>query len=67
MVEEIENAADLPVLKKQFPSQPGDVYITCADISKAKTLLGYDPQTSFEKGVKEFYRWFKETKRSELA
>lgn len=40
--------------------QPGDVMQTYADISKSKRLLKYDPQTSFEKGIEVFVRWFKE-------
>lgn len=40
--------------------QPGDVPITYADISKSKALLGYQPTTSVEKGIKKFSAWFKE-------
>jgi UDP-glucuronate 4-epimerase len=32
-----------------MPEQPGDVERTCADISKAKRLLGYDPKVRTEK------------------
>ncbi|GIU82989.1 MAG: NAD-dependent epimerase/dehydratase family protein [Acidobacteria bacterium] len=45
---------------EQLPPQPGDVPITFADISKARKLLGYNPQTPIEKGIKEFTDWFKE-------
>ncbi len=34
-----------------IPKRPGEPDITCADISKAKKLLGWEPQVSFEKGV----------------
>ena len=67
MVDTVEKTAELPVLKKQLPSQPGDVDITYADISKAKNLLGYDPKTPFETGVKNFYQWFREISSSEIA
>jgi len=43
---------------EQFPEQPGDVSKTFADISKAKRLLGYDPQTKLKDGLKKFYDWF---------
>jgi len=43
----------------QEGDQPGDVPITFADISKAKRLLGYEPQTSFEEGMKRFCEWYK--------
>ena len=44
---------------KQLPMQPGDVDRTYADISKAKTLVGYEPKISFEEGIKKFIDWYK--------
>ena len=41
------------------PLQPGDVPQTFADISKARRLLGYDPQTPIEEGIRRFVEWFK--------
>ncbi len=35
-----------------------DVEITVADISKAKTELGYCPKTSLENGIKKFLEWY---------
>lgn len=43
----------------QLPMQPGDVEKTFADISKAKKLIGYNPKTSFEEGIKKFIEWYK--------
>jgi UDP-glucuronate 4-epimerase len=43
-----------------MPDQPGDVKRTCADISKARGMLGYDPKTPFEVGLRETWRWFQE-------
>jgi UDP-glucuronate 4-epimerase len=40
------------------PMQPGDVPQTFADVSKARRLLGYDPQTKIEDGLKRFVEWF---------
>ena len=45
---------------KQLPMQPGDVNRTYADISKAKKLIGYEPKVSFEEGIKNFVKWYKE-------
>jgi UDP-glucuronate 4-epimerase len=42
------------------PMQPGDVPQTFADISKARRLLGYNPQTQIEEGIRRFVAWFKE-------
>lgn len=45
---------------KQLPMQPGDVDRTYADISKAKRLIGYEPETSFDDGINKFVNWYKE-------
>jgi|SRR5688572_11477179 len=42
---------------KQLPEQPGDVKRTYADITKAKTNLGYKPSTSIEAGIERFCGW----------
>jgi len=42
------------------PLQPGDVPQTFADITKARRLLGYDPHTQIEEGIRRFVEWFKE-------
>jgi UDP-glucuronate 4-epimerase len=39
--------------------QPGDVPQTFADISKARRMLGYDPRTPIEEGIRRFVEWFK--------
>ncbi len=44
------------------PAQPGDVPQTFADIEKARRLLGYDPQTKIEEGIRRFVEWFRGTK-----
>jgi UDP-glucuronate 4-epimerase len=41
------------------PLQPGDVPQTYADITKARRLLGYNPQTPIEAGIKKFIGWFR--------
>jgi UDP-glucuronate 4-epimerase len=38
--------------------QPGDVPQTFADIAKARTILGYDPQTQIEEGIRRFVQWW---------
>lgn len=48
------------------PLQPGDVDTTCADVSKARELLGYDPQHPLEKGLPIFVEWYRRIRR-ELA
>jgi UDP-glucuronate 4-epimerase len=40
--------------------QPGDVQLTYADISKAKTLLEWEPKTPLEDGLKSLVAWMVE-------
>jgi UDP-glucuronate 4-epimerase len=41
------------------PKLAADVIRTYADISKARELLGYQPQVSVEEGVTAFWEWYK--------
>jgi UDP-glucuronate 4-epimerase len=47
------------VIIDRQPPQPGDVPQTFADISKARALLGYDPKTPIEAGLRLFVDWFR--------
>ncbi len=38
-------------------SQPGDVELTFADLSRSKAELGYEPSTGFEEGVRRQWEW----------
>lgn len=42
------------------PDRAGDIKHSNADISKARRLLGYDPEWSFERGIKAAIAWYKE-------
>ena len=46
------------VLDRQ-PTQPGDVPITFADVSKARARLGYNPQVKIAAGIPRFVDWFR--------
>ena len=37
--------------------QPGDVLITFADVTKAKTKLGYAPKTHVKEGLARYVAW----------
>jgi len=39
------------------PIRPGEINFYIADLSKAKTLLGYVPQMPFEEGIKRAVEW----------
>ena len=40
------------------PMPEADVVSTCADISRARELLDYDPQVSVREGVSRFWSWY---------
>ncbi|ASK31121.1 epimerase [Chryseobacterium sp. T16E-39] len=58
MLSAIEMALGKTAHKKILPMQPGDVEKTNADITKARTLIGYKPATDFQNGIKKFMEWF---------
>jgi UDP-glucuronate 4-epimerase len=55
----LENELDTHATIDRQPSQPGDVPQTFADITKARALLGYNPQTQIEAGLHRFVEWFR--------
>lgn len=57
LVSALEKILNRKTILNRLPEQPGDVPLTCADISKAKQLLNYDPQTKLEDGLKKFVSW----------
>jgi UDP-glucuronate 4-epimerase len=47
-----------PVVDRQ-PLQPGDVPRTCADVSRARAELGYDPHVGLDEGLRRFVAWYR--------
>lgn len=41
------------------PDRRGDVKHSLADISKAKSLLGYEPKVSVSEGIKKTFQWYR--------
>lgn len=44
----------------RLPPQPGDVQRTFASVDKARRLLGYNPSTPMEEGIRRFVEWFRQ-------
>src|SRR5919197_887257 len=59
LIDAIENAVGKKAKINRLPEQPGDVPLTCADISKARRLLGYTPTTKLRDGLPKFVEWFR--------
>jgi UDP-glucuronate 4-epimerase len=58
LISVIEDALGKKAKINRLPDQPGDMPLTCADISKAKKLLGYNPTTRLSDGLPRFIDWF---------
>src|SRR5947209_1113516 len=58
LIAAIEKAVGKKAKINRLSEQPGDMPLTCADISKARTVLGYNPKTKFEDGLPKFVDWF---------
>lgn len=67
LIELIEKGLNKTASIKRLPAQAGDVPITFADISKAKSLLNYNPKTSIEKGIKRFAQWYLSRKQQQRS
>ncbi|MBI4859079.1 MAG: GDP-mannose 4,6-dehydratase [Candidatus Riflebacteria bacterium] len=60
LVELIAKVCDRPARVEHHPPQPGDVELTCADISRAGRVLGFCPRVGLLQGLERFVHWFKE-------
>lgn len=58
-VELIERGIGRTVKKKLVPMAKGDVPLTAADVTKAKSLLGWEPTVTIEVGLTKFLEWYK--------
>jgi UDP-glucuronate 4-epimerase len=57
----LERELDAKAIIERLPPQPGDVPQTFADITKARRMFGYNPQTQIEEGIRRFIQWFRES------
>jgi UDP-glucuronate 4-epimerase len=53
----IEKVTGKSAIINRKSAQPGDVAKTYADIAKAKAILGWEPKTKIEEGLRETYLW----------
>lgn len=58
-IEVLEGVMKKKAKRKNLPMQLGDVSFTLSDSSLLKNLIDYAPSTKIEKGIKNFYNWYK--------
>ncbi|HZI93057.1 MAG TPA: NAD-dependent epimerase/dehydratase family protein [Patescibacteria group bacterium] len=59
LIEIIESEIGVRAKVESMPEQPGDVKMTCADITHAREKLGYAPTVPIEEGIRRFVTWLK--------
>ncbi|PYI84970.1 MAG: epimerase [Verrucomicrobia bacterium] len=62
LIELLETALGKKAIIDWQPPQPGDVPVTCADVSKARARLGYSPHVKIEQGIPLFVEWFRKAR-----
>ena len=55
----IENRLDKKADIKHAPLMTGEATVTCADITKARERLGYEPKYSISDGLDKYIEWYK--------
>ncbi|MEM7214796.1 MAG: NAD-dependent epimerase/dehydratase family protein [Pseudomonadota bacterium] len=56
----LEQELGVTAIRKDLPMQPGDVPVTCADISEINRDYGFQPKTGLSEGLKKFVHWYRE-------
>jgi UDP-N-acetylglucosamine/UDP-N-acetylgalactosamine 4-epimerase len=59
LLEMIKEVAGSDLAPKYGEERKGDVKHSLADISKARMLLGYDPEVSIKEGLKIAFEWYR--------
>ncbi len=57
--EMISRLSGLDMAPEHGPARAGDIRDSLSDISRAKSLLGFSPEYSFEKGLEITMQWYK--------
>ena len=60
MIAGLERATGVTAKIERHPEQPGEVPQTWANIDKARSLLGYNPATPFDQGIRLFVDWLRQ-------
>jgi UDP-N-acetylglucosamine/UDP-N-acetylgalactosamine 4-epimerase len=60
LFQHIKSIAGSDLAPRYGPERKGDVRHSLADISKARTLLQYDPRISVREGLKKTFDWYRE-------
>ncbi len=59
VIETIGAVSGLQPTVRHAPSQPGDVQMTMADLTRSTRELGYRPKTTFRSGIERMWDWYR--------
>lgn len=62
LVQKVQEAAGREAVIERLPLQPGDMIRTCADVTKAREVLGWEAEVPLEEGLQRFVQWYRETR-----
>ena len=65
LIRGVETVTDRELKLRMLPAQPGDVPQTFANIRKARSMLGYAPETNLLEGLKLQARWYLDNKTTD--
>jgi UDP-glucuronate 4-epimerase len=63
----LEQALGRKAIIDRRPALASDMPVTCADLTKARRLLGYQPRVSLTDGIRDFVAWFLRTTAGQAA
>jgi UDP-N-acetylglucosamine/UDP-N-acetyl-alpha-D-glucosaminouronate 4-epimerase len=66
-VELLRNISGRKLEVKYDPPRDGDIRDSQADITQARTLLGYEPQVDFEQGLRRTFDWYRAARTKSVA
>lgn len=54
----LEKLLGRPAKTELLPPQPGDMFETCADLTRVHAAIGFTPKVPLEDGLQKFVQWF---------
>lgn len=55
----LEELLGRKAIVESLPPQPGDMFETCADLTRIQAAIGFTPKVPLEEGLKRFVTWFR--------
>ena len=66
-IETLAAALGIEPALQMLPRQPGDVTMTCADVTRLRERVGFEPSTPLSEGLRRFVAWLRDWKSGALA